>query len=144
MPVSSTGVTNGAGNGKKFVVAVLDPLTAAKSVQPSTLVCSSPPGRKRAKGANPVNSRCEISVRKMISPIHRNIGTAASSHEIALDEMTPAAIEPMRSSENPRVSQSELMPTRIRPEKIQTPVPRKRATRASRTIPDVADPMAVT
>ena len=34
MPVSSTGVTNGAGNGKKFVVAVLDPAIQTLTIIP--------------------------------------------------------------------------------------------------------------
>jgi hypothetical protein len=54
---------------------------AAKSVQPMTLVWISPPGIHASSGLNPLNSRSDMSVFKMNSPIHKNNGMHASSHE---------------------------------------------------------------
>ena len=50
-PVAAAGAVVGA----VAVVAAEEPLTAAKTAQPSTLTCSNPPGRRRVKGARPRN-----------------------------------------------------------------------------------------
>ena len=79
------------------VVAVLDPLTAANRVQPATLVWRRRPGTASTSGDRPRNRRSEISVRKMISPIHANIGMAASSQVLALRQTIGWTMAPIRS-----------------------------------------------
>ena len=66
------------------VVAAEEPLTAANSVQPITLVCSRRPAMPSTSGARPRNRRSEMSVRYISSPIQTNIGIAASSQAVAL------------------------------------------------------------
>ena len=114
------------------VVALLEPLIAAKNVQPNTLVCKRPPGMRATSGARPRNSRWEISVRKMMSPIQMKIGIAASSQDTALEEMTLVVIVPMRSIPNPITTFRIPTPTNISPAKIHMPEPRNSTTSVSR------------
>src|SRR4249920_1073811 len=59
-------------------VAALDPDTAAKIAQPTTLVCSRRPGRCCTHGARPRNMSLDKRVRNRISPIQMNSGSAVS------------------------------------------------------------------
>src|SRR4051794_23633625 len=59
-------------------VAAEDPDTAAKIVQPITLVWSRRPGSLLSQGARPLNMSSDNLLRKRISPIHRNSGRAVS------------------------------------------------------------------
>ena len=62
-------------------VAAEEPDTAAKMAQPMTLTCSSRPGSRCTQGASPANMSSDKRVRKRISPIQMNIGSAVRSHE---------------------------------------------------------------
>ena len=59
-------------------VAADEPDTAAKTVQPTILVCTSPPGSRASQGDSPRNMSSESRVRNRISPIQTNIGNAVS------------------------------------------------------------------
>src|SRR4051812_19276164 len=59
-------------------VAAEEPETAAKMVQPITLVCSSRPGKRETQGARPRNMLSLNRVRNRISPIQMNSGKAVS------------------------------------------------------------------
>ena len=59
-------------------VAAEEPETAAKTVQPTTLVCSNPPGSRASQGARPLNMSSLRRVRNRISPIQMNNGSAVS------------------------------------------------------------------
>ncbi|KAJ0337124.1 hypothetical protein COL154_014321, partial [Colletotrichum chrysophilum] len=63
-------------------VAAEEPETAAKTVQPTTLVWRSPPGSLAIHGARPLNMSSDNRVRKRISPIQMNIGSAVSAQEL--------------------------------------------------------------
>ena len=106
------------------VVAVLDPLTAANSVQPPTLQCRRRPGIASAHGASPRNSRSEMSVRNTTSPMTMKIGTAASSHVLAVRHIVPIMMAPTRligmSSRSTRAETLTIMSAT----KIQVPRPR--------------------
>ena len=64
-------------------VAADDPDTAANTVQPTTLVCKSPPGIRDSQGASPLNISSDRRVRYRISPIQMNSGSAVSVQELA-------------------------------------------------------------
>src|SRR5580765_8881949 len=59
-------------------VAALDPETAAKMAQPTTLVCRRRPGRCCIQGARPRNMSWLRRVRNRISPIQMKSGRAVS------------------------------------------------------------------
>jgi hypothetical protein len=75
-------------------VAALDPLTAAKMVQPMMLVCSRRPGRRVSHGASPLNMSSESRVRKRISPIHTKSGSAVSVHDDSDPQIVTAIASP--------------------------------------------------
>ena len=105
------------------MVAAELPETAAKTVQPTTLVCSSRPGQLASQGARPLNMSSDSRVRKRISPIQMKSGRAVSVQEeapvqIVVIMASPAGLE-VKSS----------MPTRATPSSAsatQTPEPRRR------------------
>src|SRR3712207_2604698 len=59
-------------------VAAEEPLTAAKIVQPTTLVWVRRPGRPAIQGAKPSNMSSESRVRNRISPLQMKSGRAVS------------------------------------------------------------------
>src|SRR6476660_5042142 len=75
-------------------VAALEPLTAAKMVQPMMLVCSSRPGRRESHGARPLNMSSDRRVRNRISPIHTKSGNAVSVHDDAVPQIVTAIASP--------------------------------------------------
>src|SRR5206468_1290 len=104
-------------------VAADEPDTAAKMVQPITLVCSRPPGRRLTQGARPLNMLSLSLVRNRISPIHTNSGRAVS---VQLDEepqMVTAMASPAAREEKSCMP-IQATPDKVRP--IQTPEPRMR------------------
>jgi len=62
-------------------VAAEEPETAAKIAQPKTFTWSNFPGSHPTHGATPLNKFSESLVRKSISPIHMNNGSAANVQE---------------------------------------------------------------
>jgi len=58
-----------------------EPQTAPNSPQPSTLTCSSRPGRRLSQGARPLNICSARRVRNRISPIQMNMGSDASDSD---------------------------------------------------------------
>ena len=103
------------------VVAVLEPLTAAKRVQPMMLQWSSRPGMRLVQGASPRKRRSDMSVRKMISPMKTNIGIAASSQVLAVRHMVPFMTDPIRMNGKSRRKASVESPTIRRATNIQFP-----------------------
>ena len=102
-------------------VAALDPDTAAKMVQPITLVCSRRPGRPCTQGARPLNMSWLNRVRKRISPIHTNRGRAVSVQLLLEPHTVTAMASPAGRAEN-SVTAIQATPVSVRP--TQTPLPR--------------------
>ena len=75
-------------------VAADEPDTAAKMVQPMTLVCSSRPGSRSSQGARPLNMSSDSRVRNRISPIQTNSGSAVSVHDDAEPQIVTAIASP--------------------------------------------------
>ena len=104
-------------------VAAELPETAANTVQPTTLVCSSRPGRFAIQGLRPRNMSSDSRVRNRISPIQMNRGKAVSAH----DDDAVQIVVIMASPAGRLVKR--VMPTHATPisaSPIQTPVPSKR------------------
>src|SRR5690554_2056313 len=66
------------------VVAAEDPHTAANNVQAITFTCRSWPGMRIVHGAKPENRASDTLVRKRISAMRINKGSASSSGEVVL------------------------------------------------------------
>src|SRR3954469_14445652 len=62
-------------------VAADEPDTVPKMAQPRMFTCMRRPGSQPSQGARPSNISSESLVRNRISPIHTNIGNAASVQE---------------------------------------------------------------
>ncbi len=101
-------------------VAADDPETAAKMVLPRMLVCSSRPGRALTQGARPRNMLSDNLVRKRISPIHTNSGSAVSVQLLADPQMVMAMASPAGREENISMP-IQATPASVRP--IHTPLP---------------------
>src|SRR3989338_10453991 len=93
-------------------VAALDPDTAAKMVQPTTLVCSRRPGRPCTQGARPLNMSCDSRVRNRISPIQMNRGRAVRVQLDAEPQMVTAMASPAGRDEK------RCMPIQGTPESV--------------------------
>src|SRR5881398_3301599 len=104
-------------------VAADEPETAAKMVQPITLVCSSRPGRRDTHGASPRNMLSLSLVRNRISPIQMNRGRAVSVQLEAEPQTVTAIASPAGRDENSCMP-IHATPASVRP--IQTPLPRSR------------------
>src|SRR5258705_5356585 len=126
-------------------VAALEPLTAAKMVQPMMLVCSRRPGRRVSHGASPLNMSSESRVRKRISPIHTNSGSAVSVHDDVVPQIVSAIASPAERDEKSSIA-IHATPNSARP--IQTPAPSRMkrpamsvtvTTRSMRPIPGLFD-----
>src|SRR5690606_27367894 len=70
------------------------------------------------------------------SPIHMNMGKAASSQRVELDQVIVCKMKPIRVSEKSATKYRALPATRIRPMKIHNTSPRYR-TNIKRRIPPV-------
>ena len=116
------------------VVAADEPEIAANSVQPSTLTCSSRPGRRVVQGVMPANSVSESRVRNRISAIRMNIGSAsssgvvvtfqiiwASSFSTGMDRKTPSEISPTENRETATHTPAASV-TASRPRTVKTMV----------------------
>src|SRR6476619_1104016 len=104
-------------------VAALDPETAAKMAQPTTLVCRRRPGRRCIHGARPLNMSWLRRVRNRISPIQMNSGSAVS---VQLDD-EPQIVTAIASPAGRELN--SCMPIQATPESvrpIQTPLARMR------------------
>jgi hypothetical protein len=110
-------------------VAALEPDTAANTAQPTTLVCSSRPGRLCIQGARPLNMSCESRVRNRISPIHTKSGSAVSVQLEAEPQMVTAMASPAGRDEKICMA-IHATPESVRP--IHTPLPRMRKSAAIR------------
>ena len=102
-------------------VAADDPETAAKIVHPMILAWRSRPGSLSSQGESPLNMSSESRVRKRISPIQMNSGSAVSVH----DEDEPQMVITMLSPTGRLVNSAmpiQATPISVRP--IQTPLPR--------------------
>src|ERR1700694_5290958 len=71
-----------------------EPDTAAKMVQPMMLVCRRRPGTRSSQGARPLNMSSDNRVRKRISPIHTNNGSAVRVHDDAEPQIVTAMASP--------------------------------------------------
>ena len=102
-------------------VAALEPETAAKIAQPTTLVCSSRPGRRCIHGARPRNMSWLSRVRNRISPIQMKSGRAVS---VQLDDepQIVTAIASPAGRELKSCMPIQATPDSVRP--IQTPLAR--------------------
>src|SRR4051812_23489184 len=101
-------------------VAADDPETAAKMVQPITLVCSRRPGSRPTQGASPRNMLSLSLVRNRISPIQMNRGRAVRVQLEAEPQTVTAIASPAGREENSCMP-NQATPARVRP--IQTPLP---------------------
>ncbi len=104
-------------------VAADEPDTAAKTVQATILVCTSPPGNGAIQGDNPLNISSDNRVRKSISPIQMNSGNAVKVQ----DEDDVQIVVIMASPGGLDVKSS--MPTKATPIKASpthTPDPNRR------------------
>src|SRR5690242_2461559 len=99
-------------------VAADDPDTAAKIVQPMTLVCSSRPGSRPTHGARPRNMLSLSLVRKRISPIQMKRGRAVRVQLEADPHTVTAIASPAGRDENSSIP-IQATPASVRP--IQTP-----------------------
>src|SRR5438067_13885219 len=72
-------------------VAADEPEIAAKMPQPNTLQCIRRPGSGAIQGASPWNMSSEMRVRKRISPIQMNSGSAVSA-QLVLEPQLVVAI----------------------------------------------------
>src|SRR3954464_1647761 len=104
-------------------VAAEEPETAAKIVQPITLVCSRRPGSRPTHGARPRNMLSLSLVRNRISPIQTNSGRAVRVQLEAAPHTVTAIASPAGREENSCMP-IQATPVRVRP--IQTPLPRSR------------------
>src|SRR6188768_3538084 len=104
-------------------VAAEDPDTAAKIVQPMTLVCSRRPGSRDTQGASPRNMLSLSLVRNRISPIQMNRGRAVRVQLEAEPHTVTAIASPAGRAENSCMP-IQATPPSVRP--IQTPLPRSR------------------
>src|SRR3954469_12597266 len=101
-------------------VAAEEPDTAAKMVQPITLVCSSRPGNRPTHGASPRNMLSLSLVRNRISPIQMNRGKAVSVQLEAEPHTVTAIASPAGRDENSSIP-NQATPAKVRP--IHTPLP---------------------
>src|SRR5205809_2691048 len=120
-------------------VAALEPDTAAKIAQPTTLVCSKRPGRRCIHGARPRNMSCDRRVRNRISPIQMKRGRAVKVQLDAEPQIVTAIASPAGRELNSCMP-IHATPDSVRP--IHTPLPRitnsatiSRAVTASSFIP---------
>src|SRR3954471_10458916 len=104
-------------------VAADEPDTAAKIVQPITLVCNRRPGNRLTHGASPRNMLSLSLVRNRISPIQMNKGRAVSVQLEAVPQTVTAIASPAGREENSCMP-IQATPPSVRP--IQTPLPRSR------------------
>src|SRR3954451_3809773 len=104
-------------------VAALEPDTAAKIAQPTTLVCSSRPGSACIHGARPLNMSWLSRVRNRISPIQMNSGRAVSV-QLAEDPQIVTAIASPAGRELKSCMPIHATPDSVRP--IHTPLARIR------------------
>src|SRR3954467_12820971 len=100
-------------------VAADDPETAAKMVQPITLVWSRRPGKRLTHGARPRNMLSLSLVRNRISPIQMNSGKAVRVQLEAEPQTVMAMASPAGRDENNCIP-IQATPARVRP--IQTPL----------------------
>src|SRR4051812_46390315 len=104
-------------------VAALEPETAAKIAQPTTLVWSRRPGRPCTQGARPLNMSVLRRVRKRISPIQMKSGNAVSV-QLADEPQIVTAIASPAGRELKSCMPTQATPESVSP--IQTPLPRMR------------------
>jgi len=101
------------------VVAALDPEISAKNVQPSTLVCSKPPGRWRTQGSSEAKRLLVNRERYNSSAIKIKRGSATSSGE---DRPFQTCWASSLSTGRLRKSDRLAMPTPIRLNDTQAPL----------------------
>ena len=103
-------------------VAAEDPDTAAKTVQPTILVCTRPPGSPPIHGDNPLNISSDNRVRYKISPIQINKGSAVSVHDDDDAQIVVIITSPTGREVNNSIP-THATPISARP--TQTPAPRR-------------------
>src|SRR5437763_3998611 len=111
-------------------VAALEPETAAKIAQPTTLVWRSRPGRRCIHGARPRNMSWLRRVRNRISPIQMKSGSAVSVQLDAEPQIVTAIASPA-GRELKSCMPIQATPESVRP--IQTPLARMRNSDAIRS-----------
>ena len=104
-------------------VAAEEPDTAAKTVQPTILVCTSPPGSRASHGERPRNMSSDRRVRNRISPIQMNSGSAVSVQLEDDAQMVVIMVSPTGRLVNSSIP-TQATPIRARP--TQTPDPNNR------------------
>ena len=108
-------------------VAALEPDTAAKIAQPTTLTCSRRPGSACIHGARPLNMSRESRVRNRISPIQMKRGRAVKVQLEDEPQIVTAIASPAGRELN------SCMPIQATPESVRpihTPLPRIRNSEA--------------
>src|SRR5216684_222392 len=100
-------------------VAADEPDTAAKMPQPITFTCVNRPGSHWTQGDRPRNISSDSLVRKSISPIQMNNGSAASVQDALALQVVVASTLP---SGKDVVSAIAAKPTRPNATAIQTPL----------------------
>src|SRR5688500_8498593 len=109
-------------------VAALEPETAAKIAQPTTLVCSRRPGNRCIHGARPRNMSCDSRVRNRISPIQMNSGSAVRVQLEAEPQIVTAIASPAGRALKSCMP-IQATPASARP--LQPPLPRIRNSDAT-------------
>src|SRR3954470_11138899 len=112
-------------------VAAEEPDTAAKIVQPITLVCSRRPGNRLTHGASPRNMLSLSLVRNRISPIQMNRGRAVRVQLEAEPHTVTAIASPAGRDENSCMP-TQATPASVRP--IHTLLPRSRNSVTIRSV----------
>jgi hypothetical protein len=99
-------------------VAADDPDTEPKMPHPRMFTCMRRPGMRFNHGARPSNISRDRRVRKRISPIQMNIGSAASVHELVLPQN---ALKRFLPGGVPVKNVKQARPTMASVSAIQTP-----------------------
>ena len=121
-------------------VAEVDPETAAKMPQPTTLTCMRRPGSRVSQGARPWNMSSDRRVRKRISAIQMKSGSAVSA-QLPLAPHTvvaitvPAGAEVKRTIPASPTPRSESATQRPPVRSTNITASRARATRAGSMAP---------
>ena len=100
-------------------VAAEEPDTAAKMPQPMTFTCVSRPGSHCTQGEMPRNISSDNLVRKRISPIQMNNGSAASVHDALALQVAVASTLPSGTDVVSAIATKPTSPSAIA---IQTPL----------------------
>ena len=94
-------------------------------MQPTILVCTSPPGNFASHGDSPLNISSDSRVLNRISPIQMNSGSAVSVHELDEAQIVVTIASPTGRVVNSSIP-NQATPISARP--TQTPVPSRNSS----------------